>query len=91
MLSQRSGKPFDLPPAQTVVLKAIAAPDIRREQPNVLTVDYVDVTAGGEPRPQILAADSDISPNDVEPAAQILRKLYPDCILAEHVSAYECS
>lgn len=47
-LSQRSGKPFDLPPAQTVVLKAIAAPDIRREQPNVLTVDYVDVTAGGE-------------------------------------------
>jgi hypothetical protein len=35
------------------VLKAEAAPSVRRLQPNVLTLDYVDVTAGGQTKTNI--------------------------------------
>jgi hypothetical protein len=39
------------PPAETVtVIQAGQAPEIRRLAPNVLTLDYMDVTAGGETR-----------------------------------------
>jgi pimeloyl-ACP methyl ester carboxylesterase len=39
------------PTAETVeVIQASQAPEIRRLEPNVLTLDYVEVTAGGETR-----------------------------------------
>ncbi|HWH67953.1 MAG TPA: glycosyl hydrolase, partial [Candidatus Sulfotelmatobacter sp.] len=34
----------------TTLVKAEASPEVRRVQPNVLTLDYVDITAGGETR-----------------------------------------
>jgi len=41
------------PQPETVTVQAVAAPEIRRLQPNVLTLDFVDVTAGGETKTNV--------------------------------------
>jgi hypothetical protein len=42
------------PRVETVrILEPAAAPEIRRVEPNVLTLDYVDITAGGETRQNV--------------------------------------
>ena len=46
-------RPVTLPRESTAVLTANGAPEIRRRGPNVLTLDYVDVTAGGETRTNV--------------------------------------
>ncbi len=49
VLSDKPGKPTPSAPSETVVvLPAIGPTLVRRLEPNVLTLDYVDITAGGE-------------------------------------------
>jgi hypothetical protein len=50
----RNATPTEIPTTNTVkTINAIAGPQVRRMEPNVLTLDYVDITAGGETRTNI--------------------------------------
>lgn len=49
-LSKELRQPAPRPEEHTNTIVAAAAPQIRRVEPNVLVLDYVDVTAGGETR-----------------------------------------
>ncbi len=46
-LSNRAAESTAPPPEQSTTIAASGPPDIRRSAPNVLTLDYVDITAGG--------------------------------------------
>lgn len=47
-LSDRPGKSAAKETPKTTMIPAVAKPSIKRIAPNVLTLDYVDITAGGE-------------------------------------------
>ncbi|MGO9199495.1 MAG: glycosyl hydrolase [Limisphaerales bacterium] len=49
-LSRQPGLPSQPAPETLAAIHAAQAPEIRRLAPNVLTLDYMDVTAGGETR-----------------------------------------
>ena len=52
-LSDKPGKPAPSVSEVATVLQPDGAPIIRRLEPNVLTLDYVDITAGGETKTNI--------------------------------------
>ncbi len=52
-LSKKSAASAQPPMEKSTSIPAVAATTIRRLQPNVLTLDYVDITAGGETRQNI--------------------------------------
>lgn len=51
-LSSKPSRSIHLSSA-TTILEPLAAPEIARTQPNVLTLDYVDIAAGGQSRSNI--------------------------------------
>ena len=52
-LSKQPLKPAPMPLETVATLAPAGAPAIRRLEPNILTLDYVDVTAGGETKSDI--------------------------------------
>jgi len=52
-LSEKPGRPAPQKSHKTTVIPALGKPTINRIAPNVLTLDYVDITAGGETRKNI--------------------------------------
>lgn len=52
-LSQEAGKSVSANPGPATVLQPAGPPKIRRLEPNVMTLDYVDVTAGGETKKNV--------------------------------------
>jgi hypothetical protein len=52
-LSEKPGKPAPEEVRRTTAISAVAEPTIKRIASNVLTIDYVDVTAGGETKKNI--------------------------------------
>ena len=57
-LSEKSVKPVPVNSEVVTALQPEAAPTIRRLEPNVLTLDYVDITAGGETRQNVYFYDA---------------------------------
>ncbi|MBI2946263.1 MAG: DUF5010 domain-containing protein [Verrucomicrobia bacterium] len=49
-LSKETRKPLAIGEGKTNTLVAVSPPEIRRLEPNVLVLDYVDITAGSETR-----------------------------------------
>ncbi len=56
-LSNQPGKPAPAPTETFTTMRPEASPVIRRLEPNVLTLDYVDITAGGESKQDIYFYD----------------------------------
>jgi hypothetical protein len=52
-LSKKELKPAPVAHQSTASLSALGPPEVRRLEPNVLTLDYVDITAGGETRTNV--------------------------------------
>jgi hypothetical protein len=52
-LSDRSGRPATDEKTKTTQIPPLAKPAVKRIAPNVLTLDYVDITAGGERKQNI--------------------------------------
>jgi len=52
-LTKDSRNPTSPEPEVTSIIEAVGSPEIRRLENNVLTLDYVDITAGGETRKNI--------------------------------------
>jgi hypothetical protein len=57
-LSNKAIKPAPAPTESITVLQPQAPPIIQRLEPNVLTLDYVDITAGGETKQNVYFYDA---------------------------------